>query len=89
MDCKNMKILLVLTTCCTTMPSEVNKSTFHRENIRKLIDNSMKDIQIHEILLLLQATHCNLWAPEVNTTTFYQENNRKCLRYITNGLQKT
>ena len=72
--CKNMIILLVLTTYCTTKPSEVNKSTFYRENIRKFIDYSMNDMQKHEILLLLLATHCNIRTPEANTTTFYQEN---------------
>jgi hypothetical protein len=74
MDCKNMKILLALTTCCTTKPSEVNKSTFHRENIRKFIDYSMNDMQIYEILLAQLATHCNLRKPETISTTFYQEN---------------
>ena len=44
MVCKNMTILLVLKTNCTTKPSEVNKSTFHRENIRKFIGYSMNDL---------------------------------------------
>ena len=73
--CKNMIMLLVLTTYCTTKLSEVNKSTFFRENIRKFIDYILNDMQKREILLLLLATHCNIRTPESNATTFYQENN--------------
>ena len=70
---------LVLTAYGTTKLSEVNKSTFYRENIRKFMDNSMNDMQKHEILLLILATYCNIRTPEANITTFYHE---KCLKML-------
>ena len=47
-DCKNMIILLLLTTYYSTKPSEVNKSMFYQENIRKFIDFSTNSCKKHE-----------------------------------------